>query len=67
MRQKIRERIQIELDRESDDEETQMMSVDAESMDYACEELIEDVTPTSNIEIVNVEEIDSYLLQLEAK
>jgi len=28
MRQKIRERIQIELDRESDDEETEIMEVD---------------------------------------
>ena len=67
MRQKIRERIQIELDRESDDEESQIMEVDQVSMEYACEEVIEDIIPTCNVEVVKVEEIDSYLLQLEAK
>ena len=67
LRQKIRERIQIELDRESDDEEAQMMEVETESMDYTCEEKIEDIVPTNTAGAVNVEEIDSYLLQLEAK
>lgn len=36
-------------------------------MEYACEEVIEDIIPTCNVEVVKVEEIDSYLLQLEAK
>ena len=43
------------------------MQVDVKSMDNASEELIEDVSPTSNVEVVNVQEIDLYLLQLEAK
>jgi len=29
--------------------------------------VIEDIIPTCNVEVVKVEEIDSYLLQLEAK
>jgi len=36
-------------------------------MECACEEDMEDIIPSANVDIVKVEEIDEYLLQLEAK